>query len=520
VSSFETMCRLDELLAAGGHHRMHPKWAETWQAFYARPFRQLVARVGRGGAKSFNACKFALNETLFGDFQVPPGERHIFVFVSVRETEALERLRLIESFLRTLNEPFERRGETIELTRLPRSIRVLAANIGATSGPRAIGGAADEVAKMRNNDGVHNAKDVIANIRAMSVLQPKARFALISSAFGMVDHHFELCGLGTTAQQLFVEGPTWQWNNVTEADTRSLEPDDRIWRREYLAVPSSSAESVFDYADIEACFAPFDASKYHHHQSFMVLDPSSLRGDAFVVLICHWAQPIGIVDALRTPFGVPGVGRVEERRINVTGVVHGPYGHAKSTWFEDRQILIRPDGTEVAYVPAPPPPPVLRVDAIFAYEPGKGIAVTMTDLVRELVVYCRGAGIRNVFADDRESASLQALFNESWLAYRPYKLSGPSKQAAVETAHRLMREHTLSIAEDTVMRRQLHEYSAKLTATGHIQFAGRGPHDDRAAAIITLMHTLNDSELMASPYSPTPILPGFTPPNYRTELTT
>src|SRR5687767_11788564 len=95
---------MDRVLASKGYPATPPFWMAETERFYLHPTAlRWVARIGRGGAKSTQAVKMAVNETLFGSFpNIGPGERHYFAFVSERMKEAYERLRLIESYLEAL----------------------------------------------------------------------------------------------------------------------------------------------------------------------------------------------------------------------------------------------------------------------------------------------------------------------------------------------------------------------------------------------------------------------------------
>ena len=100
------------------------------QRWYGHPTAiTLVGRVGRGGAKSHTSAKVALNEVVFGQWDVPPGEIHYFAFVSRLKEEVGQRKRLIEDFLTKLGIPFTSTGDEIVLTGRRVGFRVLAATI-------------------------------------------------------------------------------------------------------------------------------------------------------------------------------------------------------------------------------------------------------------------------------------------------------------------------------------------------------------------------------------------------------
>jgi len=282
TATFETLSRLDARLVKAGVRPLTKFWRTHLQRLYAHPSaRTLVGRVGRGGAKSHTSAKVALNEVLFGDFDVPPGEVHYFAFVSRLKEEAQQRKRLLEDFLTKLGFPFDSEGDQITLRDRRVGFRVLASNIAAVSGFRAIGFAADELAKWgAEDDRASPAGEVIASLNAMCITHPRARKLLISSPFGMVDYHYERVEQGNTAEQIVCTAASWEANpdGISEAQTRASEPDLRVWSREYLAVPSSTESGAFDAHDATGAFA---LELEPAGERFIVTDPSDLRGDTW-----------------------------------------------------------------------------------------------------------------------------------------------------------------------------------------------------------------------------------------------
>jgi hypothetical protein len=191
TATFETLLALDHELESAGHHPLTPWWRDQLERWYRHPTaRTLVARVGRGGAKSRTAVVVSLNEVLHGDWEVPPGEFHYWAFASQNVGEASQRLTLIERCLRDLRIPCDRVGDEIRLKDMPRGWRVFACQIGAVSGFRAFGRCGDELAKWRSADRLANpAVEVVTSMTAMTVTHEGARALLISSPMGHSDYH-------------------------------------------------------------------------------------------------------------------------------------------------------------------------------------------------------------------------------------------------------------------------------------------------------------------------------------------
>jgi hypothetical protein len=282
-ATFDDLLFVDSKLVSAGIDPLTPWWRPRLQEWYEHPTaRTLVGRVGRGGAKSHTSSKVALTETLFGDWRVPPGERHYWAFVSTNKDEAAQRLLLLQTFLRALKVDFEVSGDTIALTNEPRGFRVFACQVGAVSGFRCFGYSADELAKWTSgNDYANPAVEVCASLNAMTITHPGARRLLISSPFGFEDYHAKAFELGNTPDQYVIHAPTWIANpRYTEEGTRKTEPDPKTHLREYGAEPCVAVSKAFDPADVARAFNR-DASADLNFKGWVALDPSSLRGDGF-----------------------------------------------------------------------------------------------------------------------------------------------------------------------------------------------------------------------------------------------
>lgn len=196
-ATFETFVGLRKRLAKAGFPEGLAWWDFQAKRFYDSGAKRLGARVGRGGAKSTNMVDFGINETLYGDWKIPEGEVHYFAYVSQNKSEAGQRIRQIAARLRALKIPFDQSGDEIVLRDMPRGFRVFACQVGAVSGFRCFGFAADELAKWSNADHSANpAAEVIASLRAMTVTHPAAHEFFVSSPLGITDLHYEIIERG------------------------------------------------------------------------------------------------------------------------------------------------------------------------------------------------------------------------------------------------------------------------------------------------------------------------------------
>ncbi len=459
-ATFETLSQLDVELARAGHHPLTPFWREQAERFYAHPTaRTLVARVGRGGAKSHTSAKIALNGVLFGDWRIGPGERHYWAFVSRTKDEAQQRLLLLESFLRALGIGFETRGDEIALRDAPRGFRVFACSIGAVSGFRCFGFTADELAKW-NIEGVNPGLEVIASLTAMCITHPGAPRLLISSPVGFTDPHATRYERGDTTDQITAYAPSWVANpaGITEAQTREAEPDDRVWRREYAAIPQLAELAAFPVDDVDRAFLsrvpPFTPA-----QKVLLLDPSSgglSSRDRFSWAIASWC-----IDE-RGRWACDGDGR--------------PYAGPVDGKFEINGWT--PSG-----------PPYLALHEVGAFEGGFAGSLTGDEIADELARIARRHEVKIAHSDQRESLFLSTALQRRSIKLHCHAWSSPSKSQAVQLVRRWLADRTLSLPPSaTELRKELLSFEEVITASGALTFGGRRAHDDFVALLVTLAH--------------------------------
>jgi hypothetical protein len=112
-----------------------------------------------------------------------------------------------------------------------------------------------------------------------------------------------------------------------------------------------------------------------------------------------------------------------------------------------------------------------------------------------------GEPIRKVFADQYEFGALSALMKRA--GFRPYEetWSASTKTRAVDRLDRLLRDSQIRLPPGhEKLRRQLSEYSEKITRTGTLTYGGTGKHDDLAQVLITLCMASVSRELPGDPF--------------------
>lgn len=439
---------MDALLVRAGFPPMSPWWRETIVRWLATgDARQLVARIGRRGGKSSTLTRLAVAFALFGDFKIPPGDVGVVAIVSVRREEAAERLRLVRAILDALGEPYTGSAETIELQRRPVVFRVFVASLSGVVGFSAIFVLCDEVARWRDGEsGANPASEVLASLRPTLLTHPHARIVLSSSPLSVVDAHAEAFDRGDNAQQVVAHAPSWLANpTLTEDQTHTLEPDERVWRREYAAIPAGAVNAAFDVDDVERAFT-VDTRGTHEGPSIMILDPSSLRSDAFTWCRAAWVHHCETKSELVYDRAQKGY---------VERVTYHPTGHSR-----------------------------LHIRTIGAWEPP--ISATASTIVDALTTICRRDRIPLVVSDQREAFSLSSLFAQRQVPFRAIDWTSSTKEDAVMCVRRWLRDDLLRFPPHAKLKKQLTEYAERFTRSGGVAYSGRGAHDDFAALTLTM----------------------------------
>lgn len=472
MSTFETLAQLDAKLVAAGHYPLTPWWAETLRGWYQHPSaRTLVARVGRGGTKSHVSAKVALNEALFGSWSVPPGERHFFAFASATKDEASQRLALLESFLTALGIGYERKGDTLLLASRPTGFRVFAADVAAASGYRCIGYAADELSKWISGSEFSNpAIEVITSMDSMCVTHgDRVRRLLVSSPFSIIDHHAERFALGNTDYQLTAHAPTWIANpSVTEEQTRKLaRHNERLWRREYAAIPDAAVGAAFNAEAFEPLFG-YLQGRMVVRDRICALDPSQLRGDRFVAMFASVCEPI------KGPSEQLVIGGVPQTRI----VDDGLGGSYVSPVWEPRIDH-----------------PLVSVDAILSWGDTDAKRMDVIDVVDSVASECKRRGINKVVSDQCVFSMIGGQLQRKGITFKEYSWTQESKEQAVTLLNVMARSRTLALpASAPELKRELNIITARATHTGRYSYDTNGR--DFASALISLSHALGDPDVL------------------------
>ena len=232
-------------LESAGIEWFTPWWWERITEFYASGKRQMTARVGRRGRKSYSWCIVGVAEILTQRHAIPPGDTGVVAVVSADLYQANDRLSTFRAVLEACGMrekvDFKQTARGIDFVNLPYRVQTLAASVSAVSSYTCIMAIGDEVAKWRDGDAETSiGAKVLESWRSTMRTMPAAKMILISSPVGEDDPHAKAFALGNTDRQTAVYAPTWIANPaVTEAYCRADCETEEEFLQEHAAIPQA-----------------------------------------------------------------------------------------------------------------------------------------------------------------------------------------------------------------------------------------------------------------------------------------
>jgi hypothetical protein len=302
---YHIMCDLDEPLIAKKHRKLAQSWKAILHDWLCKTSAlTLTIRKGRRvGASTIIAPRLitAWIKVVGPRLELPPGETVVVGLVSVRRGEAANRIAQISAVLTACEMKHEVTGEEIRLVGAPLKICVLTRNWRSAVGDNLGLLWCDEVSRWESEDSSANpASEVISSLKpTLATLQAQgfALMVLSSSPWSEDDYHATQYARGDTADQHVAFLPTWVGNpTLSESMTHILEPDERVWNREYAAIPGNVLSQALDSEDVNAAFGMVVPAG--DLRRWCCIDASSLRGDAFAWMIGHEARGGLVVDKI------------------------------------------------------------------------------------------------------------------------------------------------------------------------------------------------------------------------------
>jgi hypothetical protein len=472
VSLRDRFFAFDDALAARGVPPMTAWWREGvggWLDRYEHDHvLELWACVGRGAAKSTALYKLALFFALFGEFVVPPGERHFAIVLSRLKEEASKGVDIISRWLVLLGVPHHPSGDVIELDDMPRGIRVVAASVAATSGWRAFFVGRDERSKWSTSGTEEReADEVDTSATAMTATHAFAPNVSFGSAWTKTSGFYDIITAGSNDARI-VLGPAPTWvaaPHISEESTHRKEKNPRRWAREYACVSQDGAAAVFADEDIDVAFEPRTLGAALGPK-VIVIDASSGRKDTFSYAVAGWVR-----GEVATRESVPDLeGEVD----------HEPSAEELSALF----LQIAAHATEDRA--ARTANAVLRFYAIDGFDPEQARRLGVGGIVAKIARVARQHGAVVVHGDQREAFALATQFRAAGLRFRSHDWTSTSKPAAIELVRRWFQERALALPKHERLRRELLSFDEKIAPSGAFTYGGRGnSHDDYVALLLT-----------------------------------
>ena len=455
---------IDTALADAGF----PRPAEWWQDWIGR-FILSGRRVGtirkgrRVGASTLVLPRLAIAYALSLAVVVPRGQVGTIALLSVRRTEASNRIVNLTAALDALKIPHDVRGDEIALRDIPVVIRVVTANFRTAVGELCLFVWCDEVSRWRDEaTGENPATEVIGSLKPALATVPEAPLFLVSSPLSTLDYHAKSFDRGDDDEQLTGFCPTWIGNPVqfpSEAYTRTLEKDERFWLREYAAQPLATGLHPAFGPELESAIVDTLPTGY-------ILAPW---------LACDLAERN---DGDGWAHGYHLVPLAERDRLPVMRVA--PSGAHSIVRDADGEIVLQPT---VAH------PTIVVAGA------GEFPGDTPWDAVaRRFAGHCQAHGIGEIWGDQRGDAGMSSLLRPLGVRYRSFHWSVESKTEAIEHLVRLMREGRLLIVRGACdgMVKELRALQFRPRDGGSLDYRTHG--QDQASALITAAHAWTSDE--------------------------
>ncbi|HEX2875157.1 MAG TPA: hypothetical protein VHP33_28090 [Polyangiaceae bacterium] len=487
----------DAVLLAASTRRDPASWIAENQSANRHQRRELWARVGRRGRKSFTMAFVAIFEALYGGHEryLVPGEQGLIAIISkdVAGSNLVARFCQLHAEALGIATNWTSIGSVrvLELTGIPFGIACFACNAKAPRGFAVPVVILDEPAHWATDEGFLNSDDdVLSAIKPAMAQFPDAKLMGISTPLAKVGLHHEMveANLGENADPkvLAVEGPTWEWNpDISEARTHELEKDTDLHLREYGAKPRDSRTAALPGPAISAAQRYLPAG-LRMMTPVVCVDFSSGRGDGCVWARVCWAHQDDVPEVLSERRYLPGFGHYWEPVTNDAG-----------------ETTPNPE-----YKPTPP----LLVVGPLQHQLGKfWQSLPSSDLVARMVRDAKSWGLPpgGIFIGDQaQNYALEPLFAQHGYRFISVAWTQPNKVAAVLRIKRWLRDGQLCLPMPTEgpaaarLDVEARAYEERVLPSGALTYAAPGNgHDDHVAA--ALMTPAIADSLNLLPHSPT-----------------
>lgn len=247
--------RCEAIWSRAGWYPLPEGWWEIVVRGLVHPSRApRVVRAGRRGGKSSTTCRLACAAVAAAcaDRRVHPavaGDIPEIVIVSAQQEQARRRLETIVRGLQIIAPEIgcalRPRVDVCDVATADGESRIRIVSYAATT--RAVVGMTcalaicDEYARWRGTTAAHPGEEIVSSLHPATLTDPYSSTWLISSPWDTSDPHAQ--AYDAADPELRWSRATWELRaDISEEQTRALEPDPRRWAREYAAVPMSGSD--------------------------------------------------------------------------------------------------------------------------------------------------------------------------------------------------------------------------------------------------------------------------------------
>lgn len=470
----QRLWQLEDLLVANGFPPMPEWWRREIARFYRSGKRRWTIRKGRRVyASTCVSPRLSTAEMLYGQHQHLPGTPpHTYAFLSVKRGEAALRLRGVRAILDVLGEPYDERGETIELRNRPAIFAVVSANFRTSVGETVAFAWCDEVSRWRDDaTGANPAGEVIGSLSPALATLADAKLILCSSPLTLDDYHARSFDQGETDAQCVSFGATWEINRtLTEAETHRLEPDPKIWRREWAAIPQEGASPAFERDHVLRSVRTLpDETKWW--PPIGVLDSAAGKraaADAMTWGVFANAQP-----PPPPPYLVHDVPRRNHCVINGRDVVIDDPHETVSDYVRD--ALGNPVRNPESLKPQPPILVMTAIDSISGVFSSELDSGRLWDRIGR---FFKRRGVTKVFGDPYIAPMAKRELRRFGITYTELKWTNESKARAVYRLRQLMADFALVLPNHEKLIAECLAFQERVSPSGVVTFNARGAGKD------------------------------------------
>lgn len=471
---------LDKVLVEHGFIETPPVWWEIIERFERSQKRRLVIRKGRRvGASTMIAPRQVVCEALWGEHYHTPGTPAlVYAFLSVTKEEAANRLTGIKAILDVLDIDYSSRGSEIELHDFPALFKVVPANYRRAVGETVAFCWCDELTRWIDDKLSKNpASEVVQSIAPALGTLVNAKMWLVSSALGHEDYHAQQYSLGETAGQCTAFGATWDLNpTLSEEETKTLEPDEKIWLREYAAVPQGSDTDAFPFELIQFALTRGWPVEPFRQRGIITTDFSSGMNDDTVRVFAGWKN------------GLKFTHHVDKGRVFQNGT-----GQDRTDWFDFEDVEIGYGKTRKNPIFKPAfqavKNPQLCFGPFHAWERWYEKGITLEHICHEIADHAKQTGAWWAVGDIHQDRGIEIFLSKEGIRFEPEAVTTVKKtKAAVRFRNLLASRQVCFYEDDKILRSQLGGFREVVTPNG-IKFTGKvnGAKDDYVGAILNAM---------------------------------